>query len=223
MNRLYILLGIVALVAFLAWQFPYAVSSGQDKMHLMYMLTIAMLVSGGAVATRGQQMGHTVKMALIWLAIILGGVLAYSYKDVFLSTRLAAELMPNRPRMGEGGTLLLRASEGGHFYVEAHVNGVPVNFMIDTGASDVMLSKDDAERVGLNPETLNYTRTYSTANGISKGAPIRLKHLSLGRFDLYDFPASVNGGQMSGSLLGMSALNRLGGLKVEGDEMIIGK
>jgi aspartyl protease family protein len=131
--------------------------------------------------------------------------------------------MPNRARVQADGTMLLKASRGGHFYVEARVNGVPVNFMIDTGASDIALNKADAERIGFDTEKLNYTRTYMTANGATGGAPVKLKRLQIGDFTLDDFPASVNQGELGTSLLGMSALRELGGFRIDGDQMVIGK
>ncbi len=219
MNRIFFLIAIAILLAFLTFQFPYAISKTDDKIQLVYSTLILSVI---ALFSRNLPLNQTVKYSLIWLAVIMAIIFAYSYKDEFLKSRIAAELLPNRAIIMQDGSIALRARENGHFYVEAKVNGVAVNFMIDTGASDVVLSRLDAERIGINPETLSYTRTYQTANGATGGAAITLNRLQIGDFVLDDFPASVNKGEMGESLLGMSALKKLGSFRVDGNQMIIG-
>lgn len=189
-------------------------------MQLVYSTLILSVVALGA---RQLPLTQTIKYSLAWMAVILLIVLGYIYKDSILNTRIMAELLPNRARINADGSISIRASANGHFHVEAKVNGVPVNFMIDTGASDVVLSKSDAERIGIDTDALNYSRTYNTANGVTGGAIIKLNRLQIGEFTLDDFPVSVNKGEMDGSLLGMSALRELGGFRIDGDEMVIGK
>ena len=213
---------VIALVAFLAYQFPYAIRNDDDKARLAYLSLLAVLVSGGALATKRIPLSESLRYLAIWIGIMALLLLGYSYKGDLLNTRIAAVLLPNHARIGSNGSLLLRASADGHFYVEAEINGVPVNFMIDTGASDVVLSRQDAQRIGLNTEALSFTRRYSTANGMTRGAPIMLTQLSIASVTLDHFPASVNEGDLDNSLLGMTALNRLGGFSIQGDEMIIG-
>jgi aspartyl protease family protein len=219
MRRIVFAVILVALIAFLFSQFPYALSKTDDKMNLAYLVAILSIC---ALSARKLPLNQTVRYSVIWLGVILAIIFAYSYKDALLNSRIMAELLPNRARVDAEGNLVIRASQDGHFHIEARVNGVPVNFMVDTGASDVVLSKNDARRIGLNPDTLSYSRTYLTANGATGGAPVKLNRLQIGQFTLDDFPASVNRGELDSSLLGMSALRRLGGFSIVGDEMIIG-
>lgn len=219
MNRVIIFIAVAVLIAFLFSQFPYALSKTDDKMNLAYLVALLSIFS---LSARNMPLNQTVRYGVIWLGVILAIIFAYSYKDAFLNSRIMAELLPNRARVDAEGNLVIRASQDGHFHIEARVNGVPVNFMVDTGASDVVLSRQDAERIGLNPDTLSYTRTYMTANGATGGAPVKLNRLQIGQFTLDDFPASVNRGELDSSLLGMSALRKLGGFSIEGDEMVIG-
>ncbi len=220
MKKVFFLIALAILIAFLVAQFPYALTKTDDKMHLVYS---TLLLSVIAFSARSLPLNETLKYSLMWLAIILLIVLGYSYKDELMNSRIMAELLPNQARISGDGKIAIRASNGGHFYIEAKVNGVAVNFMIDTGASDVALSKQDAQRIGIDTQTLAYTRTYQTANGTTGGAPIKLKRLQIGNFILDNFPASVNQGELGSSLLGMTALRKLGGFTIEGDEMIIGK
>ena len=117
--------------------------------------------------------------------------------------------------------LVLRAGDNGHFTVQATVDGTPITFMVDTGATTVVLTPDDASRLGLNPDTLAFNAVFETGNGRTPVALITLDRLSIGSLDLYDVPAAVITKPMSMSLLGMSALEQLDGYEVDGDQMIL--
>ena len=103
----------------------------------------------------------------------------------------------------------------------AEVNGVPVQFLVDTGASVVTLSRDDAERAGLNPEGLSFSQRFNTANGTAFGAPVRIQRLSIGGIVLNDVRGAVMESGLTGSLLGMSFLERLSSYAVEGDTLTL--
>lgn len=109
----------------------------------------------------------------------------------------------------------------GHYRVEAAVNGVPVAFMIDTGASDIVLSPADAERLGLRPDRLRYTGRASTANGEVALAPVSLREIRIGQLSRRDVDAVVNGSPMPFSLLGMSFLASLEGWEARGDRLLL--
>ena len=222
-RNLVFLLGLAALITFLAMRFPYALDSENSKANLFQMSIWAIFISGGALAARRLPLGHVLKYSLIWLVVILTLIVGYSYKGEVLRSRLVAELFPNQLQANANGTLSVRAREDGHFYIEALINGLPVNFLIDTGASELVLSQQDAQRVGVDLRRLSYTRQYSTANGMVGGAPIRIARLQVGPLRLDDFQASVNGGQLDNSLMGMAALRRLGGVRIDGDIMTIGQ
>jgi aspartyl protease family protein len=117
--------------------------------------------------------------------------------------------------------LVLSATRNGHFTLEAAIDGTSIDFMVDTGATTVVLSPADAARVGLNPATLDYNAVFETGNGHTRVALITLDELTIGTLDLYDVQAAVITKPMSMSLLGMSALDRLDGYQVDGDRMIL--
>ena len=116
--------------------------------------------------------------------------------------------------------LIIRRS-GRHFRVTAAVNGVDNLFLIDTGASDVVLSLEDARRIGVNLRTLKYTKRYQTANGTIEAAPIILRDLRIGQLRLYNVEASISKAPMGTALLGMSFLNRLSGFEFRKDKLIL--
>jgi clan AA aspartic protease (TIGR02281 family) len=117
--------------------------------------------------------------------------------------------------------MVIRAGPHGHFVVDAEVDGTPLSFLIDTGASDIVLSQNDARRLGLEPRTLDYSRTYQTANGVVRAAPVQLRELRLGQLQLYELDASVNERPLPMSLLGMSFLRRLQGYEVADGRLIL--
>ena len=156
--------------------------------------------------------------AAVWLA--LAGILAigYSYSYRFeltdLVNRLGGEIVPYAAVTTEDGAVRVRAQRDGHFYIDSRVNGAEVRFLIDTGASIVALSPDDAERIGFEPAQLSFSQRLHTAGGIVRAAPVVIRSLELGDIRLSNVRAVVNGERLPHSLLGISALERLGGYEV---------
>jgi aspartyl protease family protein len=101
------------------------------------------------------------------------------------------------------------------------VNGVPINFMVDTGASHVVLTIPDARRIGFTANDLEFTQEFQSANGTVRAAPVKLRELRIGQFSLYGLEASVNGGPLPISLLGMSFLQRLRSYEVADGRLIL--
>jgi clan AA aspartic protease (TIGR02281 family) len=123
---------------------------------------------------------------------------------------------------GEGDLeYVVRAGSSGHFLIDAWVNGEPVTFLVDTGASDIVLTLDDARRIGLEPRALAFTQRFATANGEVRGAPVVLREIRVGQFRVFDVSASVNEAALEVSLLGMSFLEQLSGYEVRGDRLIL--
>ncbi|MGF1592627.1 MAG: TIGR02281 family clan AA aspartic protease [Kiloniellaceae bacterium] len=117
--------------------------------------------------------------------------------------------------------LVLQAGPHGHFMVEAFVDGRPLTFLVDTGASSIYLTPEDAATLGWTPPRLTYSERYSTAAGEVRAAPVTLRSLRIGQLELYDLPASVGEQAGSVSLLGMSFLKRLDGYQVRGDRLTL--
>jgi clan AA aspartic protease (TIGR02281 family) len=116
---------------------------------------------------------------------------------------------------------VIEAGRHGHFLVEAVVNGVPVDFMVDTGASHVVLTLQDARRIGFTPAQLEFTEQFQSANGAVPAAPVELRELRIGQLRVFDLEAAVNGGPLPISLLGMSFLQRLSSYEVARGRLIL--
>jgi aspartyl protease family protein len=117
--------------------------------------------------------------------------------------------------------MVVEAGSNGHFTVDAWIDGAEIPFMIDTGASTVVLSSDDASRLGFYPGDLDYNAVFATANGEVRAALVTIREIRIGALELDDVEAAVIQGPMGMSLLGMTALDRLAGYAVEGDRMIL--
>lgn len=113
------------------------------------------------------------------------------------------------------GSVQLRAAENGHFMTSAYINGCSVKMLVDTGASTVALRHEDARRVGLRPDDLDFDIPVSTANGIVNAARIRIDRIEIGGIRVEDIDGIVlPKGALAGSLLGMSFLSRLRSFEV---------
>ncbi len=215
-------LGVTALVVALAGRYPEVLDEGGGRMRLAYMVLLLALVGGSAVLHWRQRPVRALRHALAWAAIALVLLIGYSYRHeaLRLGERLVGDLMPQRGTV-VGGAVSFRATANGHFVVEAEVNGVALRFLVDTGASDVVLGPADARRLGFDVAALDYSRRYRTANGVVFGAPVTLDRVRVGPIALDDVRASVNGADMARSLLGMSFLGRLSGFEVSDDTLTL--
>lgn len=124
------------------------------------------------------------------------------------------------PPAGNGiGTVTLERSADSHFYADALVNGTSVRFMVDTGATSVVLTKADAQRVGLAGG--EYSGRARTAGGIVRVMPVTIERLGLGPVSTEHVPAVVAEEGLEISLLGQSYLSRVGSVGIEGDRMVL--
>jgi aspartyl protease family protein len=110
----------------------------------------------------------------------------------------------------------LRSGDMGHYRVNARINRSDIEVMVDTGASVVALSYEDAQRANLHPNTLNFDIPVSTANGIVKAARVKLDRVEIDTVRVENVDAMVlPAGALNGTLLGMSFLSKLDSFKSE--------
>ena len=115
----------------------------------------------------------------------------------------------------------LRPGRGGHYFLTAEIGGADIDFLVDTGASLIALSYEDAERIGLDPDNLEYNGVVQTANGTTKVAPITLDTVRVGQLEVDRVQAIVSKAPMGTSLLGMSFLRRLESYRVEDGNLVL--
>jgi len=135
---------------------------------------------------------------------------------------LAPILEPgHEPRATEGSDHVIRikADSNGHYYVKGSADGIPLEFMIDTGASYITLTMEAAAR--LHVGFLSFDMPTTTANGPVQNAQITIHQLTVGPYTVSDIPAVVNGGALDQPLLGMSWLRLFRSIEIQNGVMTL--
>jgi aspartyl protease family protein len=155
-------------------------------------------------------------VAFLVIALIIGGVAARAAdtrsKSAAASAALAAAPAPvSAPAaVGNSRSIALSRGNGGHFWVDARVDGRRLEMVVDTGATQIALRASDAARLGIHPAARDYVVKVATPNGITRAALVQLRAIELGNIVVRDAPALVHPDESLGvNLLGMSFLSRL--------------
>ncbi len=212
----------IVLILVLTRLFPEQRSTS-DWGEMIRLTGLLALVSSGLVATRRIDVGRTARNLAVWVAVFALIVVGYASRgpllEAFRSARSA--LLPAYAVSDSPRTITIGRSEGDSFYVMGKVNGAPVKFLIDTGATDIVLSPADAAKAGIAAPAAGYSRPSETANGVGYAAPENVKSLEVGPIRLSDVPVMINQAPMASSLLGMPFLKRLESFEVKGDQLIL--
>lgn len=180
---------------------------------MLYLGLILAALLGWALVEFRQRMGLALRMALAWGMIFLAMVAGYGiWQDL------------RRETIGmvsdEAGRVELPRQYDGHYYVTLQINGTDVYFMVDTGASGMVLTMEDAARIGFDTDTLAFLGEAYTANGVVRTALVTLNDVRLGPHRDANFRAYVNGGELDVSLLGMDYLGKYR-IELAGERMIL--
>jgi len=217
------LLGATALGVFaLAKLFPGQVT-GSDWFYPAQDIGMLAVVASAVLASRRFGLVQVARYTAIWAAVAVVMVLAYLLRGDLhdLGQRFRSQLVPAYAAEDAPGVVAIGQSRNGDYVVIGKVNGRPVEFVVDTGASDVVLSPADARRLGIDPTALKFDDVHETANGPGRGARFVVDSLSIGPIQLHDLPVSINAAEMSRSLLGMSVLQRLDSFEFKGGRLLM--
>ena len=187
-----------------------------SQAQLFYLLALGMLIAFWVAHRYRRRLGQAAQHAAIWALIFIGVVLAVGFAEP-----LKQSLFPDQAQPIDDRTVAVERARDGHFYATVEVNGNSILFMIDTGASSVVLARTDADRAGIDATGLSFHIPTRTANGLIMSAPVRLDSMRLAGFTDHDVPAMVNAGPLDLSLLGMDYLDRFSGIRVEGDRFYL--
>lgn len=181
---------------------------------LFYLVLLLAAVGGYVLVEYRKRMGEALRTAAAWGLIFIGVMAAYG-----LWNDMRSQIAPIQT-IAEGGTIEVPRAEDGHYYLTLTIDGTPIQFLADTGATNMVLSDRDARRLGIDPEGLIYLGRAQTANGTVATARVELGAVELGPFRDVGFDAWVNQGDMDASLLGMEYLS-LYRVEMAGDRMIL--
>ncbi len=190
-----------------------------------FFLALLVYVAGGLVTRYAGGSSAMFRDAVTWLALGLGLVTLYAYKDDLtpIAARVVGELLPGTAMTVEqsaGGLTEVRIRKrlDGHFTAIVEINGETISMIVDTGASSIVLRPEDARKVGIDPDKLTYRVPVLTANGRTVAARVRLDAVAIGPLDRTKVEALVaKPGALTQSLLGMSFLSRLRSYEFSGD------
>ncbi|MFL5297592.1 MAG: TIGR02281 family clan AA aspartic protease [Phenylobacterium sp.] len=140
----------------------------------------------------------------------------------FSSARAEAAVAANpAPVQPDAPAATIAKSGDGHYWAQGQVNGASVRFLVDTGATAVALTPEDAKRLGFSPADLNYTYKVVTAGGQARAAAVKLASVSVGGARLDNVDALVIDRGLDTSLLGMSYLGRLASFQATRQALIL--
>ncbi len=196
--------------------------SQEQTGQIIPLLLILILVAGGAFG-RQIKLSQIISNIFLWAVIFLIVIVGYSYRAeiINIKNRVFAEFSPQNASISQNGSsVLFNRSYNGSFQIKAQVNGVNLPMIFDTGASSIVLSLDDAKKVGINISALKYTIKMQTANGISYAALSTIKNIEVGNIERRNIKAFVTkDGALETSLLGMNFLRTLSSYSVKGDKL----
>ncbi len=135
--------------------------------------------------------------------------LTYKAPEPQAAVAIAPQRVERPAEAPPAGAAQVSKSPDGHYWAEGEVDGHTVKFLVDTGASAVALTAEDARRLGIDTQGLNYNYTVTTANGQARAAQVKLASVAIGQARVDNVDAFVLDRGLETSLLGMSYLGRL--------------
>jgi aspartyl protease family protein len=155
-----------------------------------------------------------------WISVflILITVYAFRFEMIDFKNRILAVLLPSYSWSQKAGELTIARHANGHFYLYAYSeDNKKVVFLVDTGASNIALTMEDAITLGVDTRYLRYTQRYSTANGENYGAPVTIRQMKIGEKIFYNVRAHIIATGLDTSLLGMSILDDFQAFEINRD------
>lgn len=183
-----------------------------DVAYLFFLLLFLAFIGGSYFVSRKGQLGQSIQQMAIWCLIFFGFLSVYGLRNT-----INAELFPEEIVKVQNGSYVFQRDEDGHFYATLNINDIPIKLVVDTGATGLVLTKADAHRVGLPMDRLVFSQTAYTANGTVASAPVVLHDVRMGNTVHSRMRASVNGGALHSSLLGMEYISEFSEFRIVKD------
>ncbi|MCJ8142083.1 TIGR02281 family clan AA aspartic protease [Ancylobacter sp. A5.8] len=202
--------------------------SASELARVVFYGAILLMVGAGAVAMFTGRIGELIGAALVWMAIfaVIATGYTYRYELHAAAYRVLAELAPGYavPLARDSGPAVeVARARDGDFNIRVEINGTRIPMLVDTGASSVVLTPEDAVAVGLPIEFLRYDIPIDTANGRGRAAAVVLDRVAIaGDIDERQVPALIaSPGTLKHSLLGMTFLSRLDSFEIRGEKLVM--
>jgi aspartyl protease family protein len=183
---------------------------------------LAIILVASSFAARRVPWRQSLKMLLAWAAIFGVFIVVFSFREEasFAWKRIKSEIMPGTA-VNNDGSLTIRKSEDGHFWVDAEINGKPVRLLIDSGATTTGLSLETARAVNVDLSGPGFPVFINTANGTVKATRAKVSSLKIGSIERNDLTVLVAENFGDTNVVGMNFLSSLESWRVEGDELLL--
>jgi aspartyl protease family protein len=168
-------------------------------------------------------LGLAIFMGAVFVGLQDGGLFERMLRENGhpIQTPLYRAPQPEIQASGGDREEIIDGGSSGHFITDVYINGTPIRFLVDTGATHIVLNSDDANRIGLSAGRLRFNTAFKSANGITYAAPVTLRDVRIGQLQLYDLDAYVNQGALDISLLGTSFLRQLRSYEVVRNRLVL--
>jgi len=178
---------------------------------------IALMIAHAIIQVRSGESGF---MAFLPVAVILVSIGTTFHQHIFvIGTGLLSYASMDSFERGEGVRFAI--ANDGRFHPRVRIDGASVDFVVDTATADIVLTPDDARRIGIDPSSLSFDQEIKTASGMERAAGVHVRRIEIGSITIEDVPAKVTSGNTSGNVLGMAFFDRLSEWEVWGDQLMI--
>ncbi|MEP3224553.1 MAG: TIGR02281 family clan AA aspartic protease [Parasphingorhabdus sp.] len=183
----------------------------------------ALILVASALFSRRIGMGEIVRSVLGWVAIFAIFIVIFSYQRELAGVwhRVTGELTGANDQVVSGSTLRIRQSADGHYWADAEVNGMPVRFLIDSGATTTALSLSTAQAADVEINEGGFPTYLNTANGTVEAQRGRISSLKVGPMIAKDLSIVVSEAFGDSNVIGMNFLSEMKSWRVEGQEMVL--
>ena len=185
---------------------------------LIYLLLLGGAITSWVFFQNRDRLGQKLQHLTVWALLFVGVIAGYALWDDIRRVTM----MSHSVREATGEITVPRALDG-HYYLTLQITDEPVRFVIDTGATDMVLPLADARRTGVAVNERDFYGEARTANGIVRVAPVVLERVAIGPIVDTRLRATVNEGDMDTSLLGMRYLERFERIEIRGDQMVLAR
>ena len=184
---------------------------------------VCILLLLSSLAARRLPLGYVAKAALAWIAIFAALFAIFSFRFEFKAVweRVKADISGTAGQSVRGEEITIRRQDDGHYWLQLDVNGKPVRFMIDSGATTTAVNANTARETGIEVDTTGYPVFLNTANGRVTAQRGVILSLKIGSQEIGQHNVVVSESFGDTNVLGMNFLDSMQSWKVEGNVMTL--
>ena len=184
---------------------------------------VCILLLLSSLAARRLPLGYVAKAAFAWIAIFAALFAIFSFRFEFKAVweRVKADISGTAGQSVRGTEITIRRQDDGHYWLQLDVNGKPVRFMIDSGATTTAVNANTARETGIQVDANGYPVFLNTANGSVAAQRGIIQSLKIGTYEIGQHNVVVSESFGDTNVLGMNFLDNMQSWKVEANVMTL--